>query len=122
MRRMRIPFTTAADGTVTANGERVILGKLYAIQVDIDATVGGAIDLTISTQGAAASKTLLTLTDLAADALFYPRDLVHDATGTALTGTSGGDRALPLLEGKPRVVVAGGGNALSGVVTFYFEE
>jgi hypothetical protein len=119
---MRIPFTTAADGTVTANGERAILGKLFAIQADIDATVNGAIDLTISTQGAAGSKTLLTLANLAGDGLFYPRDVVHDASGTALTGTSGGDRTMPLLEGKPRVVVAQGGNALAGVVTLYFEE
>ena len=122
MRRMRLPFTTDASGDVTVNGERVIQGKLYAIQADIDATVNGAIDLTISTQGAAGSKTLLTLSNLAGDGLFYPRDVVHDAAGTALTGTSGGDRTMPLLEGKPRVVVAQGGNALSGAVILYFEE
>jgi hypothetical protein len=119
---MRIPFTTDALGAATVNGSRSILGRLYAIQADIDATVNGAIDLTISTQGAAGSKTVHTLANLAGDGLFYPRDVVHDAAGTALTGTAGGDRALPLLDGTPRVVVAQGGNALAGAVVLYFEE
>jgi hypothetical protein len=119
---MRLPYTTDASGDVTVDGDRSVLGRLYAVQTDIDATVANAIDLTISTQGAAGAKTLLTITDAAADALYYPRDVVHDATGTALTGTSGGDRAMPLLDGLPRVVVADGGDTLSGSVVLYFEE
>lgn len=119
---MELSGTTDGDGALTVNGESAILGRLYAIQwVDGDFTDG--VDAVISTQGHGASKTLLTLTDANTDALYYPRDLVHDATGGVLTGTAGGDRVLPLLVGKPRLVVASGGaTKTGGCILFYYEE
>jgi hypothetical protein len=52
----------------------------------------------------------------------YPRDLVHAvADGAALTGTSGGDRTEPLLDGQIKIVVASGGNGGIGSVTVYYE-
>jgi hypothetical protein len=54
---------------------------------------------------------------------FYPRDLVHAvADGAALTGTSGGDRDLPILAGVIKVVIASGGDTKTGKVIVYFEE
>jgi hypothetical protein len=58
-----------------------------------------------------------------ADTLYYPRDLVHAvADGAALTGTSGGDRCAPLVNGSLRFVVASGGNGGVGSVVIYYED
>ena len=57
-----------------------------------------------------------------ANTLYYPRDLVHAvADGAALTGTAGGDRTAPLVDGKAKVVIASGGNAKSGSLIVYYE-
>jgi hypothetical protein len=54
---------------------------------------------------------------------FYPRDLVHAvADGAALTGTAGGDRAKPLLNGVPQLAVASGGTTFAGRVILYYED
>lgn len=121
LHEMRLNATTNGTGDATVNGERPVAGRLYAVQA-VKGTLADTADLTISTQGHAASKTLLTLTDLTADALKYPRDLVHDAAGTALTGTSGGDRELPLCVGIPRVVVAQGGDTKTGAVILFWYD
>jgi hypothetical protein len=121
MQDYTLSITCDTAGAVTVNGPRAILGKLYAVQVTQGSLASG-VDLTISTQNGAASKTLLTITDSTASALYYPRDLVHDAAGSALTGTAGGDRTCPLLDGTPRVVVAQGGDSKIGAVTLYYTD
>lgn len=121
VRRMKLYGTTDASGDLTVNGSRAILGRLIAVQA-VKGTLDNGADLTISTQGADGSKTLLTITNLAAAALYYPRDLVHTEAGAAMTGTAGGDRTMPLLDGTPRLVIAQGGNAAVGGVVLYFEE
>jgi hypothetical protein len=122
MRKASIKFTTAADGSVTANHVSNVLGKLYAILYKPGSVETGA-TLTVTCQGVF-NKPLLTKSNAGtADTLYYPRDLVHAvADGAALTGTSGGDRCLPLLNGVPRVVIASGGNAKSGEVILYYED
>lgn len=122
MHDLKLTATTDGAGAATVNGPTGINGKLYAIQVLIGTLTSGAADLTISVQGHDASKTLLTLTNISANGLYYPRDLVHDASGNALTGSSGGDRALPLCVGVPRVVVADGGAGTTGSVIFFWED
>lgn len=121
LKDMRLVGTTDASGGLTVVGERGIFGQLYAVQW-IDGTFDDGVDAVLSTIRHEAGKTVLTLTNANDDALYYPRDLVHDATGTALTGTSGGDRALPLLAGVPQLVVSSGGNAKTGgCILFYYE-
>lgn len=122
MHDLKLTANTDGTGAATVDGPLAICGKLYAIQVLIGTLASGAADLTISVQGHDASKTLLTLTNISANGLYYPRDLVHDATGNALTGTGGGDRALPLCVGVPRVVVADGGASHTGSVIFFWED
>ena len=122
MRKASIKFTTAADGSVTSNHVSNVLGKLYAILYKPGSVETGA-TLTVTCQGVF-NKPLLTKSNAGtADTLYYPRDLVHAvADGAALTGTSGGDRGLPLLNGVPRLVIASGGNAKSGEVILYYED
>lgn len=123
MKEVSVSFTTIADGSVTATAASgAVFGKLYALlymptSIDTGATV------TVTCEGLG-SKPVLTKTSAGTSNLwFYPRDLVHGvADGAALTGTSGGDRALPILAGVIKVVIASGGNAKTGKVIVYFEE
>ena len=121
LKEMRLYGTTNGSGALTVNGPRAVFGRLYAVRwIDtaLDSCTG-----TISTQGHEASATLLTLSSQNASATFYPRDLVHSATGSALTGTSGGDRCLPLMVGIPRLVISSGGDTnAGGCILFYYEE
>lgn len=121
LHEMRLNATTNGSGDATVNGEQAVVGRLYAIQVVIG-TLAATADLTISTQGHTAAKTLSTLTDVGADGLYYPRDLVHSEAGAALTGTSGGDRALSLCVGIPRLVVAQGGDTKTGAVVLFWYD
>ena len=70
----------------------------------------------------AVDKTLLTLTDANADDTYYPRDVVHNLTGTALTGTAGGDTTMLLVTGNLKLVVASGGDAKTGGCVVYILE
>lgn len=122
MRTITLKLVTDGDGAATVNGERSIFGRLYAIEyrpgtIDTGATV------TITCEGAS-SKALLTKANAGTDNTFYyPRDIVHAvADGAALTGTSGGDRDLPILNGTPKVVVASGAATKTGYVTIYYLE
>ncbi len=121
MKEMILSIATAADGSATVNGEYAVLGKLFAVEYQWG-TLAATADLTLTCEGAA-SKPLLTITDAAqTNAWYYPRDLVHAvANGAALTGTAGGDRAMPILAGKPKVVVAQGGATAIGKLILYYE-
>lgn len=122
MRDQRLAFTTAADGSATVNGETGLNGKLYAVEYDYGNADTGA-DFTLTCEGYT-SKPLLTITNAGvADAWWYPRDLVHAVSdGVALTGTSGGDRACPILAGVPKLVVAQGGNVKTGALVLHYED
>jgi hypothetical protein len=121
-----IPLTGTTDGAgaFTVDSPIAITGWLYAIEWIVgqfSAGVGGVISLQGTPGG---SRTLLTLTSPTgnASAVFYPRDLVHDNVGAALLGASGGDRALPLLVGKPRLVVSSGGATKTGGCILYYYD
>jgi hypothetical protein len=121
MKRQILNITTTALGAATVNGSAV-LGKLFAIEyrpgtLDTDAIL-------VITAESDTSKPLLSLDSVGTSALlYYPRDLVHAvANGAALTGAAGGDRALPVLNGTPRVVVTDGGDTGVGSVVIYYLE
>lgn len=120
MKRELLSYTTSAGGAATVTGTAVA-ARLYAIEY-IPGTTDTAATVTITCEGDR-SKPLLTLTSAGtSNILLYPRDLVHAvANGAALTGTAGGDRTCPLMFGKPKVVIAAGGNVASGSVVVYYE-
>lgn len=120
MRRQILRITTAADGSATVKGSAV-LGKLYGI-LYTPGTIATGGDLTITCEGDV-SHTLLVKANAGTSATwYYPRELQHNpADGAALTGTAGGDRAYPVVDGTFKVVVAEGGNGGVGSVTFYYE-
>ena len=120
MNKQTISFTTAADGSATALGHNAN-GKLYCIEYQPGDVDNGA-TITVTCQGAGTKPLLTKATAGTAVAWFYPRDLVHAvADGAALTGTSGGDRTMPILAGVLKVVVASGGDTKSGKVIFHYE-
>ncbi len=107
-------FTTGATPTVN--------GKLYAIEyrpgtLDTGCTIAATCESDVS-------KPILTkATPGTSNLWFYPRDIVHAvADGAALTGTAGGDRALPVFCGHPKVVVTSGGDTKTGSIVFHYEE
>lgn len=122
MRLVPIEFSilTNGSGAATVNAEQSVLGRLFAIEYRPGTIETGA-TVTVTCEGSA-SKPLLTKANAGtADSWYYPRDLVHAVTdGAALTGTSGGDRELPILDGIPRVVVASGGATKTGAATLYY--
>ena len=115
--------TTSTAGAATINDTRATLGKLYAVEW-IDGTLSDGVDAVLTCQNTASgvAQTLLTLTDANDDKPYYPRDVVHDLTGGALTGTSGGDREMPVINGVLRLVIASGGSEKTGGCIVYFYE
>lgn len=122
MRRVNLTLETATDGTGTVYTEAVY-GKLYAVKYKAGSLAAGT-DITVTCEDDGDSKAILTLTDAGTTTLWiYPRDLVHGNNGAALTGTSGGDRTMPICQGRIKVVLAQGGGATSdGKLTFHIEE
>lgn len=121
MKRQVLTVTTDAAGDGSATGSAV-LGKLVAIEYRPGTLDTGA-TLTVTCESDT-SKPLLTKTTAGtSNVWFYPRDLVHAVLdGAALTGTSGGDRAMPILGGAPKVTIASGGDTLTGTAIVYYLE
>lgn len=120
----KFALTTNASGDATVDGDLALMGaEVLAVELIIGTLTSGAADVTLSDVGVSgATKTLLTLTNVSANAMYYPRLVVHGETGTALTGTAGGDRTKPLVTGRLRVTVAQGGNVTSGSVFVWYKK
>ena len=122
---MRLIGETAAGGSVTVTAEHPVFGLLYAVEwVDGDLADGGQGVLSCTLTHSAVDYTLLTLANpLAnADAWYYPRVLVHSEAGAALTGTSGGDRTMPVINGVLSLAITSGGATKTGGCIVYFYE
>ncbi len=116
---------TTNSGGVTITSTETVKGFLYKVKwVDGDLADAVTAVLSVVETPEGVDETLLTLSnpDANADKNYYPRDLVHDATGTALTGTAGGDRIKPLVVGKLKLVIAAGGDTKTGGCHVYIEE
>jgi len=113
-----ISFTTIADGSATAYGSESIFGLLYAIKANTG-TLANTADLTITNDGGELSGPLLTITNLATSAIYYPRGDTCTAAGAA---TAGSNDAYPILDGKIKIVVAQGGDTKTGSITVYWMD
>ena len=120
--------THVSDGTASTLAEHAILGELCAVEYHPGTIATGA-TLTITCQGnnltgTVAEKPILTKATAGTSiSWYYPRDLVHAvADGAALTGTDGGDREKPVLNGVIKATIASGGNSKLGYVIVYYED
>lgn len=119
MRRQVLLGTTSTAGAVIINGERTILGRLYAVKW-IDGDLVDGVDAVLSAIGGVVDTPLLTLSNADNDAIYYPRNIMHSESGAALTGTSGGDRDLMLIDGQLRLTIASGGDTKTGGAIIYW--
>ena len=120
---MRIAFTTDASGDAVVYGEASIRARLLAVMYDYGDAATGA-DLTLTTDQYAVVESLFVVADLGvADAIWYPRHILHNnANGVVLVGANGGDREPCLIIGRPKITIAQGGNAKSGAFILIYEE
>lgn len=123
LRDMRLIGTTDGSGDATITGS-VIKGRLVAVEwIDGDLADGVDGTLSMTSTPSGVDQTLLTLSNANSDAWYYPRTLVHSEAGAALTGTSGGDRDMYVLSGKPKLVISSGGAAATGgMILYYYAE
>ena len=124
MRTVTLDLVThVSDGTASATS-RNVFGKLYAIKYEPGTIDTGATVTVTCLHPNAASKPLLTKATAGTSIVwFYPRDLVNAvADGAALTGTAGGDRCLPILDGAITAAIASGANSKTGRVVVYYED
>jgi len=122
MRKQILSWTTDALGDATADGI-ACLGKLYAVEYQPAATSDATLTLTCTEWGAISKALLTKASSGASNVWYYPRDIPHKSEdGAALTATSGGDRVMPILSGVPHLVVASGGDKLSGKMILYWIE
>jgi hypothetical protein len=110
----KLDLTTAADGSATTQAADVYIGLLYAVQL-VDGTFDDGVDLTLTCEQGDLSIPLLTKADWNTDQMVYPRVLeALNTDGTALT-----THTMPILSGKPKAVIAQGGNVKTGAVILY---
>ncbi len=116
---------TNSSGVATITSTQTVKGFLYKVKwVDGDLVDAVTSILSVTETPEGVDETLLTLSNpnANADKNYYPRDVVHSATGSALTGTAGGDRIEPLVVGKLKLTIAAGGDSKTGGCVVYIRE
>jgi hypothetical protein len=122
MRTVTFSWTTDASGDATVFGNAAVIGEVIAVDYLPGTTDTGA-TFTMTAQGSVATTIVAKTTAGTSNLRFYPRIVVNGNTdGAALTGTAGGDRARVFVSGRLRVVIASGGNALSGSAVAYIAD
>lgn len=118
IRTCKIPTIT---GNATGTSVRPFNGEIVAIYVAYAITPNAGTDVVIATVNSPV-KTILTLTDNVTSGWYYPRAIVHDEAGVALTGTAGGDRAKHPIDDYIKATVAQGDADQTLDVWVFIEE
>lgn len=105
MRRITLSGTTDTAGACTVTYEEALTGLvLYAVQL-VDSDLSDGVDITLTCENGDLSIPLLSYANFNVDLMVYPR--VAEANGT--DGTASGGTCMPLIFGKPKMVIAQGG-------------
>lgn len=111
---------SATPQTFTAGG---VFGRLYKVEYKPGTILTGA-GLVLTCEGFISQPLLTQATAGTSNRFWYPRDLVNAvADGAALTGTDGGDRELPVMQGIPTLIITAGwssGAVLIGSMAIYY--
>jgi len=79
--------TTGSSGSATGSLVTPLpYCEILAVRADFYASAPGTTDTTISSPGDPVAVTLLTITNSATDAWFYPTHQLDDSSGSAITG------------------------------------
>jgi hypothetical protein len=108
------PLTTDASGAATVTLDATVIGLLYAVQL-VDGDFADGVDITLTSEQGDLSIPLLVKADWNTDQMVYPR--VLEALNT--DGTALATHCMPLLCGKPKAVIAQGGDTKTGRVILY---
>lgn len=122
VQRHQIDITTDAAGAATAYSAYTVSGEVKAV-VYAKGSLAAGVDLTIT--GEKSGISILTITDGNADAQYAPRMATHSTAGAAALYAGGGSAVLgciPVGLERIKVVVAQGGNTLSGTLHVYIES
>lgn len=128
MGRQIFTLTTDAGGAATVgagttSAQSAVMGELSCIKY-IPGTLDTGATIVVTCENNGVSKPLLTKASAGtSNTWFYPRDLMHKVEdGAALTGTAGGDRTEPIVDGQFKIVVSSGGNVATGSIVIYYED
>ena len=108
-----ITVDASGDATVYSSG---VSGRIHRIKIAPGTLTSGAVNFTVTSETHGDS--ILALTDLSADQDKYPRVIVSNNAGVALTAY---DHFIIQSDDRVKVVVDDGGNALTGSVTIFYE-
>jgi hypothetical protein len=117
MRRIKIPVTTAADGSATAYSPRTS-GKIHSVQYVKDGSNGYANGVGVTVTAEATGEQIWAEAAVNASAVRYPRAATHSNAGVAsLYAASGTPVQAPIgvANDRIKIVLASGGNAKVGV-------
>ena len=118
MRDYKISVTTNSGGAGTGYSTRGIKGYLYAVAY-LPGTLDTGATVTVTCDGDVSVPILVKATAGTSNLLFYPR--VAEALNT--DGTALSQYCMPVLTGALcKVVIASGGNTLTGSVILYVED
>lgn len=113
MRRIKVPVTTATDGTATAYSPR-LAGKIHQIEY-VKTDFADGVDFTIS--GEVTGVSLWAESNVNASAVRAPRQPTHSQAGAAALYAAGGtaiNDLIALANDRVKIVIAQGGNAKTG--------
>lgn len=118
MKQIRVDLTTNGSGAATGFGKSLAgIGTVYAVQL-VDGTFDDGVDVTVTFENSDLSIPVLVKADFNTDQIVYPRVLqALNTDGTALT-----THCEPLAFGRPKVVIAQGGDTKTGSVVLYIRE
>ena len=105
--------TTGSDASAT--GSRIVplpYCEILAARMDFHASAPGTTDTTLSSPGDPVSVTLLTITNSATDAWYYPSIQLDDNSGSAITGAY-----VPAIVHGNLLVELAGSDALTDALT-----
>jgi hypothetical protein len=117
MRTVYLSGTTSTGGTLTVNADHTLIGTLYAAQL-IDGSTDAGVDVTITCEQDSLSIPLLVKADFNDDQMVYPR--VAESKNT--DGTASGGYCMPIINGRPRMVIAQGGSVATCGCILYIVE
>jgi len=117
--------TSDVSGDSVDEFERPIFGRLCGVAV-VDGDLEDNFDITLTYVNAGIGTiTLLTLTDLSDDAMYYPREQVCGNTGAGLDYNDESDEPVaepPIIAGTVTSTLADGGATKTGAVLLYVWE
>lgn len=115
-----VTVTTDSSGDGTAYTTAAVNGRLLGVQY-VKTDYANGVDFDVTLEGSALA--VLSVDDVNASAVYWPRVALHNTSGVALTydATEPVTDTLPVANERIKVVVAAGGDTKTGTFYIYVE-